>query len=477
MRELENRLQEEMERTLSERKTIMRELENRLQFLEKDGTIGELEGRIQGLEMEKAAIEKQNVMEKEENVQRMVAMESEKTQMREEFVKKQMERDNICQDEKSEIEDLKNKELDEINESLNQSEMTVKYMSEVMLHSNQVMEEQENLLKIQAGAIHEFNEEVNMGRNCSTLLGSAADRISLQEEAINLLKSSLIISRNFSELSTSGMDQLDVAPFMIEMIESYNQLAEMIENMKTALEKEGQIEAQTPELLIHLAGLRSALESTSINMDMLEQQAKLIEMQGRSIALLTPLLRRSNSSDILWFENTSRTLKITGEIGVADVAACSCLPRSASTNQLRPVKIDYQCQGHTNRSFQLPCPGGVCSSRKLPSCTDSLEWEEEEVGFEKCQELSFKGATVLCGVNGTKETTRRLHIGGGIVEEVVTTPCNECGDLSAALEWTAWAPCADQTSDDWTSEEISGRIVEGMLCRRRGNPYMGYEEE
>merc|ERR1719305_1242201 len=208
--------------------------------------------------------------------------------------------------------------------------MAVTYMSEVMLHSNQVMEEQENLLKVQADAIHEFNEEVNMGRNCSTLLGAAADRITLQEEAINLLKSSLVTSRNISELSTSGLDQLDVAPFMLEMLESYNQLAEMIENMKTALEKEGQVEAQTPELLIHLADLRSSLESASISMDTLEQQAKMIEMQGRSITLLTPLLRRSNSSDILWFENNSRSSRSTGE-----VATCSCLPRSASTNQLR----------------------------------------------------------------------------------------------------------------------------------------------
>ena len=50
----------------------------------------------------------------------------------------------------------------------------------------------------------------------------------------------------------------------------------------------------------------------------------------------------------------------------------------------------------------------------------------------------------------------------------VTTSCNDCGDLSATLEWTAWTPCADETS---------GRVVGGMLCRRRGNTYMGFEEE
>ena len=139
-------MEEEMERILSERENVIRELESRLQFLEKDGTVGELEERIQGLEMEKAAIEKQNVMEKEENVQRMVAMESEKTQMREEFVKKQMERHDICQNEKREMEDLRNKELDEISERIAQNEMSVTYMSKVMLHSNQMMGEQENLL-------------------------------------------------------------------------------------------------------------------------------------------------------------------------------------------------------------------------------------------------------------------------------------------------------------------------------------------
>merc|ERR1712233_295356 len=460
-------MEEEMVQIISERESLIEELESRLQFLERDGTIGELEARIQGLEMEKSEIEKEIVMVKEENGQIMGAMESEKIQLREEFVKKQMERDARCQDEKREIQDLKNKELDEISERLDQGEMAVAYMSTIMIHSNQMAEEQQNLLKVQAGTIQEFNEEVKVGRNCSTLLGAAADRISVQEEAINLLRASLVSSRNFSELSTSGMDQLNVAPFMMELLESYNQQAEMIENMKTALEKNGHVEAQTSELLTQLADLRSAVQSASINMETLEQQAHMIETQGRSIALLTPLLHFSNSSDILWFDNNSRSSRnTTEEVDFADVEVtmCSCLPRSASTNQLKPVRVDYQCQGDTNRSFQLPCPGGVCSSMELPSCADSLEWEEEEVSFDKCQELTFKGALVLCGVNGTKETTKRLDIGGGLVEEVVATPCNDCGDL----EWTAWAPCANASS---------GRTIEGMLCRRRGNTYMGYEEE
>jgi len=99
-------MEEGMEQIISDRESVIREMESRLQFLEKDGTIGDLEARIQSLEMEKAAIEKESLMLKEENVQRIVAMESEKTQMREEFVKMQIERDAICQDEKREIEDV-----------------------------------------------------------------------------------------------------------------------------------------------------------------------------------------------------------------------------------------------------------------------------------------------------------------------------------------------------------------------------------
>merc|ERR1719365_515524 len=80
-------MKEEMVRMISERDSVIGEMESRLQFLEKDGTIDQLEARIQGLETEKAAIEKENVMVKEENALRMVVVESEKTQMREEFVK------------------------------------------------------------------------------------------------------------------------------------------------------------------------------------------------------------------------------------------------------------------------------------------------------------------------------------------------------------------------------------------------------
>ena len=45
-------MEEEVERLLSEREKVIREVESRVQFLEKDETIGELEERIQGGEMQ-----------------------------------------------------------------------------------------------------------------------------------------------------------------------------------------------------------------------------------------------------------------------------------------------------------------------------------------------------------------------------------------------------------------------------------------
>ena len=144
------------------------------------------------------------------------------------------------------------------------------------------------------------------------------------------------------------------------------------------MEKDGHVEAQTSELLAQLADLRSAVQSASINMDTLEQQAHMIETQGRSIALLTPLLHLSNSSDILWFENNSRSLRsITEEVGFPDVEAtmCSCLPTSAKTSQLRPVRVDYQCQGDRKRWQCMEINTSFYKSRfshqELPA---SLSW-------------------------------------------------------------------------------------------------------
>ena len=51
---------------------------------------------------------------------------------------------------------------------------------------------------------------------------------------------------------------------------------------------------------------------------------------------------------------------------------------------------------------------------------------------------------------------------------MVIAPCNNCGDLSKALEWTAWTSCTD---------EISGGVIKSKFCRKRGNAHIGFEKE
>ena len=90
--------------------------------------------------------------------------------------------------------------------------------------------------------------------------------------------------------------------------------------------------------------------------------------------------------------------------------------------------------------------------------------------YDQCQEINFGNKTFLCG-EGTKIESRRAVIGNGNLFDVETSNCSDCGDLTAALTWGEWLVCEDTK----TSNES---LVEGkMMCRRRGNPQIGIEEE
>ena len=41
------------------------------------------------------------------------------------------------------------------------------------------------------------------------------------------------------------------------------------------------------------------------------------------------------------------------------------------------------------------------------------------------------GETLLCGLDGTKEVRLRSEVGGGIVEEVATFPCQDCSNSTS----------------------------------------------
>ena len=41
------------------------------------------------------------------------------------------------------------------------------------------------------------------------------------------------------------------------------------------------------------------------------------------------------------------------------------------------------------------------------------------------------GEALLCGLDGTKEVRLRSEVGGGIVEEVASFPCQDCSNLTS----------------------------------------------
>merc|ERR1719495_977456 len=126
------------------------------------------------------------------------------------------------------------------------------------------------------------------------------------------------------------------------------------------------------ELAENLTNLTSALRSAaSVNLDILEEQAEVIQRQGESLAKLTPLLRYTHE-DVVWRQKAEGT-------GVESVSTCGCLPRSTDVSRPTPAKIEYHCGGISDRSFSLLCQDGVCKSDGLPSCTEPMEWEETDV--------------------------------------------------------------------------------------------------
>merc|ERR1719370_916069 len=135
-------------------------------------------------------------------------------------------------------------------------------------------------------------------------------------------------------------------------MESYNEQTKTIENLKAVLEKERIVEEHMSDLVEGLTNLTTAMRSATVNLDIVDQQAQVIQNQGKSIAQLTPLLRHA-TEDVVWYEKTE-----AGVAGVESVSSCSCLPRSADSSSPSPANIEYHWGDLSNRTFSLPCSEG-----------------------------------------------------------------------------------------------------------------------
>ena len=132
--------------------------------------------------------------------------------------------------------DIGGLELKRMTTKLEQCESTVVYMGNVMVQVNKVMSERQSLVEAQAAIIREAGEEIGRQKNGSLVCEAAANTTTLQAEEIASLRSSLASALSLPQLSTAGLEQLDVPPFMLEMMESYNTQTKVIENLKSDLE-------------------------------------------------------------------------------------------------------------------------------------------------------------------------------------------------------------------------------------------------
>ena len=279
------------------------------------------------------------------------------SRLREETETKTEEAKEVCEAEKAHLREkcdleLKKREAKCEEESertstkLDQCESTIVYMAHVhgvmgnvMVQINQVMSDRQSLVEDQAVTIREANEEIQRQRNVSFICEAAANTTALQAEAISSLRSSLASALNLPQLSTADLQQLDVAPFMLELMESYNKQTKVIEDFKTELEKERMVDESISSIAEGLANLATA----SNNLDIVDQQAQVIEKQGRLIAQLAPVLQNT-SKDIVWYEKAEDR-----QTGAQSVSSCSCLPISNEPGNVIPAKIEYHCGELRNR--------------------------------------------------------------------------------------------------------------------------------
>ena len=203
----------------------------------------------------------------------IVTLRAEKSQLTVESAEKVFESKSQCEKEKMEIESQKMKELEKMKTKLGQSETTIIYMTNVMLQSNEVSKEMQGLLEVQATTIKEANEEIKRHQKVSLICEAAANTTALQAETISMLKSSLASALDVPRLSTSDLTQLDVAPFMLDLMETYNKQTTMIADLRAVLEDLKQ--EHVSDMAKDLAHMASIMTSTTINLAILKEQAHI----------------------------------------------------------------------------------------------------------------------------------------------------------------------------------------------------------
>ena len=238
--------------------------------------------------------------------------------------------------EKTEMEVEIKREREKMGIKVKAHQAALSYMTDVMLQSNKLMREQQKTLESQANMIKETSEEVKRATSVDKLCREGMETIAIQSETIQLLKSSLATATNFSNLTTTGLDQLNLAPFMLDLMESYNKQTKILGDLNLARENDQLVKDKVCNMTEELAEFTELTKSANENLALVTEQSEVISMQSSTIAQLTPLLRHNSSNEDLVGNDRILT-------------TVSSLETASDSEQLIPIRIEYQCAEHRNR--------------------------------------------------------------------------------------------------------------------------------
>ena len=182
--------------------------------------------------------------------------------------------------EKTEMEVEIKREREKMGIKVEGHQAALSYMTDVMLQSNKLMREQQKTLESQANMIKDTSEEVKRATSVDKLCREGMETIAIQSETIQLLKSSLATATNFSNLTTTGLDQLNLAPFMLDLMESYNKQTKILGDLNLARENGQQIEDKVCNMTEELAEFTELTKSANENLALVTEQSAVISMQS-----------------------------------------------------------------------------------------------------------------------------------------------------------------------------------------------------
>ena len=226
---------------IQEKMQIQVDLKEQIKQLQTEHKIQMLQKETEHQE-EKTRLEAETNQTRSHHIQQLEELHTEHQQLmaqREKEFKRQIEEQH--QTEQHEV------EKDTITAELKNSQILLKYMTSVMIQTRNVMRERHDLINMQTATIEDFKAVKDMVVEEVNVTKKVIQTVSAQAENIDSLKT-IIASMETSTLSTKDIDDCNIQPFMVQLLESHNEQTSIIANLNSVLENEKVIKSEFFEI-------------------------------------------------------------------------------------------------------------------------------------------------------------------------------------------------------------------------------------